>query len=522
MTTTVRDPQKDSSSLTRRRLLQAAGGITFLAFILTESGAYAAMVQDTGDAAEAKALPLFTALPYIQSGPGSSKLVDGQESLVIAWQTNGVPATFALEYGIASRTESKATLTQKSRKGDKAAEGDQRINHAATLSGLKLNTRYQYRVRMNDSTLLEGYFTTRKPRGVKTRFVAFGDNSYGEISDRAIAYQAYRARPDFVMNTGDNVYEGGLDNEYARYFFPVYNADTAGQRTGAPLLRSVPFYSVIANHDVHGKDAMKRPVADFDKEPDSLAYYTNLYLPLNGLDPTQKTPTVGAADRLADFSDCAAGRFPRMANYSFDYADAHFLCLDSNVYVDPTDTALQTWIAADLDGTDAPWKFVVFHHPAFNVGHDHYTAQHMRVLSPLFEKHGVDVCLHGHEHTYQRTRPIKFAPGDTSGASNVNGKNRLVPGTFTIDRKFDGHTATKPDGILYIVTGAGGNHLYDPESNNNPAQWLHPEDNNADYVSRFISDRHSLTVFDMDKSALTMTQIDEWGNTVDRIRITKP
>ena len=35
-----------------------------------------------------------------------------------------------------------------------------------------------------------------------------------------------------------------------------------------------------------------------------------------------------------------------MANYSYDYGDAHFLCLDSNVYVDPTNAALQSWIAA--------------------------------------------------------------------------------------------------------------------------------------------------------------------------------
>jgi hypothetical protein len=42
------------------------------------------------------------------------------------------------------------------------------------------------------------------------------------------------------MNCGDNVYESGSDDEYQRYFFPVYNADLAGPREGAPLLRSVP------------------------------------------------------------------------------------------------------------------------------------------------------------------------------------------------------------------------------------------------------------------------------------------
>lgn len=513
------------SEITRRSLLQAAGGLTFMALTPTDSGLYAATLSGRHQQTPAKsgtpAQPLFTALPYIQPGVTNSKLIDGKEAPVIAWQTNGVHADYLVEYGAAQSLDRKATVSRVERISNEAKVGNQVFNHAATLTDLKLNTRYHYRVRMNDATLLEGYLTTRKPRGVKSRFVAFGDNSYGDISDRAIAYQAYRARPDFVMNTGDNVYEGGLDNEYSRYFFPVYNAETAGQRLGAPLLRAVPFYSVIANHDVHGKSLNGAPVADFDREVDSLAYFTNFHFPNNGLKPAHATPTTPPSNALASFLVAAGSRFPNMANYSYDYADAHFLCLDSNVYIDPTHADLQTWIAEDLKSTDATWKFVVYHHPAFNAGWDHYAEQHMRVLSPLFEQHGVDMVLHGHEHTYQRTRPLRFAPSDTAQASRVNGKKRLVPGKFSIDRKFDGKSVTKPDGILYITTGAGGKELYDPQCNEKPAQWLHPEDDNADYVARFLSDRHSLTVFDMDQKSLLLTQIDEWGQTIDTCRITK-
>ncbi len=374
---------------------------------------------------------------------------------------------------------------------------------------------------MNGKKLFEGYLTTRKQRGTKIRFVAFGDNSYGEISDRAIAFQAYKAMPDFVMNTGDNVYESGLDNEYSRYFFPVYNADEAGPRLGAPLLRSVPFYTVIANHDVSGKNPSGGPAADFTKNQDSLGYYTNMHLPLNGPASPTPTPIHGPDERLKAFQDVAGTRFPTMANYSFDYGDAHFLCLDSNAYVDPTSSALQKWIEADLSNSDAPWKFVVYHHPAYNVGAEHYHEQHMRVLSPLFEKHGVDLVLHGHEHTYQRTKPLRFQPNDESGAKDVGSKDRYVPGTFTVDRKFDGKAITKPDGILYITTGAGGKHLYDPQMNANPKNWLHEEDDYVEYVARFVSDRHSLTVFDVNSKSLTMRQVDEWGREIDRISITK-
>jgi len=502
------------SSLSRREVFQAAGGFTLLSLIP------APLATPIGDlpvaAARAKARPIFVALPYLQPGD-ASKLVDGEESIVVAWQTNGVTGNYELSYD-----GRKATIDSKTMKEGDVGESEQRINYAARLTGLKLGKRYDYRVTLDGEAILEGHFTTRKPRGAKIRFVAFGDNSYGDISDRATAFYAYKAMPDFVMNTGDNVYESGRDDEYARHFFPVYNADESGPRTGAPLLRAVPFYTCIANHDVHGKDANKHPVADLAKEPDALGYYTAMHLPGNGpTSPTYPTPVVGPDDAIATFRTLAGPRFPRQANYSYDYGDAHFLVLDSNVYVDPTDSALQNWIEADVKGTDARWKFVVFHHPSFNAGHEHYAAQHMRVLSPLFERLGVDMVFHGHEHTYQRTRPFRFKPANESEAKKVGEGKRMVPGVFTVDRNFDGQTKTKPDGILYITTGAGGKHLYDPEQNGAPGSWLHPEDSNADYVAAMITDRHSLTVIDLDAHTLTLRQVDEWGGEIDRIVITK-
>ena len=505
-----------SDLLTRRQFLRAAGGVTFLSLTPVGPGLFAAPAPDL----DVPTLPLFTVLPYLQPGPASA-LVDGQESLHVAWQTQARPADFAVDFGPGKSYGNAGQVSSTPRFSGDAGEGEPRLNYTATLAGLSLNKTYYYRVRGNGQILAEGYFHTRKPRGEKTRFVAFGDNSFGDISDRAIAYQAYQAHPDFVMNTGDNVYDGGLDNEYARYFFPVYNSSEAGPAVGAPLLRSVPFYTVIANHDVHSKDADKHPVADFSKDPDALAYYTAMSLPQNGPVPTQPTPMIGPDARLDAFRRAAGPRFPRQANYSFDYADAHFLCLDANIYVDPTDAGLHAWIEKDLSGTDALWKFVVYHHPAFNAGAEHYEEQHMRVLSPLFEKHGVDFALHGHEHTYQRTKPLKFAPTDASKAAAVNAKDRRVPGTFTLDNVFDGKTQTKPSGVIYITTGAGGKHLYDVDYTGDPTKWVHPDDGNVPYVANFISDRHSLTVFDLEGKTLTMTQIDESGHEIDRIKVTK-
>jgi hypothetical protein len=184
--------------------------------------------------------------------------------MVIAWQTYAEIADFSLEFGPTTRFGTSAVVTHVPRVAGRGGDVEQRLNWTAVPSGLVLGQKYYYRVLGNGQTLAEGFFTTRQPRGRQIRFVAFGDNSYGDISDRAIAYHTYQQHPDFVMNCGDNVYESGSDDEYQRYFFPVYNADLAGPREGAPLLRSVPFYTVIANHAFKARTrrGMGSPIQD--------------------------------------------------------------------------------------------------------------------------------------------------------------------------------------------------------------------------------------------------------------------
>ncbi len=513
--------------MNRRDLLKSMGGLSAVLTLnplLDSRGVFAQEsrpLQRLPPLRGGELIPLFTALPYLQAGANGSRLPRaGQtDSLVVAWQTDLVPVTYSLkcEDGVV------ATLNRSSERPLGAGEDVEYIrDHSATVTGLIPGKSCKYRLHVDGKPVFESRLTARRGRGQKTRFVAFGDNSNGDISDRYVAYQTFLARPDFIVNTGDVVYEDATVDEFARNFFPVHNADSAGPRVGAPILRQTVVYPVIANHDVHGKDADKKPVADFDKNPDALGYYTNFYLPTNGLRPNFATPTMGDNKAIDAFKTAAGTRFPSQANYSFDNGDGHFLCLDSNVYVDPNDPELQAWIEKDLSGTDAAWKFVVYHHPAYNVGGDHFTEQHMRVLSPLFEKHGVTIVLHGHEHNYQRTRPLRFAPTNPADASqNLGTKKRLVHGTFAIDRAFDGVTQTKPDGVTYVTTGAGGKHLYDTDWNRRPDLWRHKEDDNVDYIAAFVSDRHSLTVFDMDAKSLLMTQVDQWGRQLDRVLFAK-
>ena len=62
-----------------------------------------------------------------------------------------------------------------------------------------------------------------------------------------------------------------------------------------------------------------------------------------------------------------SSRGPRMANFSFNYGNAHWTVLDANATVDWTNRELQEWVANDLAAAkDATWRFVSFHQPGFN------------------------------------------------------------------------------------------------------------------------------------------------------------
>jgi hypothetical protein len=83
-----------------------------------------------------------------------------------------------------------------------------------------------------------------------------------------------------------------------------------------------------------------------------------------------------------------------------------------------------------------------------------------------------------------------------------------------LDKTFDGKSDTTPEGIIYIVTGAGGQRLYNPEQQDDPASW-------QEFTFKHISKEHSLSVVEIDGPTLTLRQLTAEGNEVDRFVITK-
>jgi len=366
--------------------------------------------------------------------------------------------------------------------------------------------RFTYRVKRGETTEFEAVARGKAEPGKPQRVVVFGDSSKKTDGQRKVAYQTSLLDPDMVLITGDIVYFQGRVGEYRPKFFPIYAADKASPATGAPLLSSTLFVGVAGNHDLL--------VNDFDRAPDLMAYFYFWSQPLNGPVSSYAPPLKGPESRLKAFRDAAGPNYPRMANFSFDNGDVHWTVLDANPYMQWADPALRAWVADDLaKAKDKTWRFVAFHHPGFNSSRAHADEQQMRLLADIFEAGGVSIAFSGHVHNYQRTYPLKFAV-TTYADGHAPLPGDPVDGQIKIDKAYDGTDRTRPDGVIYLVTGAGGADLYDPDQTDAVSTW-------QPFTTKFIANIHSLTVVDITPTTATVRQIDANGRELDRFTVAR-
>lgn len=458
--------------------------------------------------ASAQNNPDFLVTPYLQIGSTPTP-----QSLQVLWHASNSNTVWLAEYKTTAGKWMKAE--NQTTTAITTAGIEPYTIYNASFKSLIPGSSFMYRVSKNAKVVFNAQAKAPKSPDQPFRFIASGDMGAGTKEAKQIANGIYKANPDFVAFAGDLVYEYGLMSEYKTKFWPIYNADKV-DTVGVPLMRSTLFVGAVGNHDVDTKD--------LDKYPDALAYYLFWDQPLNG--PVGHAggafvPVLKAndANRKA-FTDAAGERYPRMANFSFNYGNAHWTVLDADTYVDWTDSTLRKWVVDDLDNSkDATWHFVLYHHPGFSSSREHFEQQQMRLLAPIFEKGKVDIVFNGHVHNYQRSFPLYFKP-DNKGTLMVGGKEnktvrgRVVNGTWILDKTFNGKTNTKPKGVIYVVSGAGGQTLYNPEQQTQPDTW-------QKFTEKFISTIHSFTMVDVKGKTLKLRQVDVNGKEVDAINITK-
>jgi 3',5'-cyclic AMP phosphodiesterase CpdA len=100
--------------------------------------------------------------------------------------------------------------------------------------------------------------------------------------------------------------------------------------------------------------------------------------------------------------------------------------LDSNRPDDPDQLA---WLERTLRDTGAAWKIVALHHPPYSAGYQGSNKAARAAFTPLFERYGVQLVLSGHDHDYQRSRPIGATTYVVAGAGA--GTRRTGEAEFT-------------------------------------------------------------------------------------------
>ena len=144
--------------------------------------------------------------------------------------------------------------------------------------------------------------------------------------------------------------------------------------------------------------------------------------------------------------------------YSFDYANIHFIGLDSMTSERTTNSAMARWLVTDLENNTQDWTIVYFHHPPYTKGSHNSDAETDLIevrqnLLPILESHDVDLVLSGHSHVHERSYLLHGHYGlstTLTPAMKIDAGDGREEGTGAYRKNADGQ------GVVYIVAGSSG------------------------------------------------------------------
>jgi len=255
--------------------------------------------------------------------------------------------------------------------------------HTTVLTGLSPRTRYSYRPEAGNRTFS---FTTPPAAGATEdgkplKLGVWGDVGVTNVSF-AVMQSVADSEPDVALLLGDYSYADGWSPKW----------ETFGTLM-EPLMSSVAGLGIPGNHDI------------------SVGNY-------QGVDWLQRYPQPYRQ------SGSESALF-----YSYETGPVHVLGLPGSYA--PTDNATADrpspqylFAAEDLSKVDrarTPWVIVMFHTPWYNSNENHYGEglKHQWDMEELLYRHGVDVVLSGHVHSYERSHPVYRYEADPCGATHL-------------------------------------------------------------------------------------------------------
>ncbi|MEO1480622.1 MAG: metallophosphoesterase [Myxococcota bacterium] len=235
-----------------------------------------------------------------------------------------------------------------------------------TLNDLPIGPKISYRVYSSAGDTPVYRFSAGSGPGEPFRFVAFGDTRTGHEVHRAVVEAAAEFEPDFLVHTGDMVEVGGIESQWDLFF-----------QLERPLLAETPIIPSIGNHDESAR-----------------GYYRHYFL--------QDYWTKGR-------------RY-----YAYDWGQLRIVSVD--VAIECREGCAQYDFAEEvLADTHGPERFTLIslHFPPYSSGHHGSDVGVQVSISQLARNHGVELVIAGHDHNYERTKPIDGTTYVVSGSAGA-------------------------------------------------------------------------------------------------------
>jgi hypothetical protein len=250
------------------------------------------------------------------------------------------------------------------------------------------------------------------------RFAVIGDTGSGDRNQYGVAQALVRYHDrtpfDTVLMVGDNIYTNGEFSKIGEVFVVPYQE---------LLKRGVKFYASLGNHDIRSENG-DREVAYPQFNMQGKRYYTH------------------------------------------GQGDVRFFVLETNALIDrnaPDRAAQLEWLDRELTASKAKWKIVYGHHNIYSDGRYGVNEVMKADITPILKKHKIKLWINGHDHNYQRLRPI--------------------------------------DGTTYLICGGGGASLYKIQTNN----W-----------QEFAESVHSFGIVEVYQDQIILTGINSDSEIIDR------
>eukprot|EP00873_Tetraselmis_striata_P023235 jgi/Tetstr1/443499/TSEL_031504.t1 len=292
-----------------------------------------------------------------------------------------------------------------------------------------------------------------------------GVASSDQAGNRDAAMDFFGGRWDGTFLLGDNAYKSGTFGEYREKLFDYYCGPFA----------KVGLNPIMGNHDAY--------TAKGDKETGP---YFELFQP--------GYPT----------------RSSYKGSYSYQHGRVHIIMMDLSFKDWEDDDDLLDWIDEDLAAArtsgQTDWILAGNHFPPYSRG-SHNSDSSSRLVRvrenvvPIMDKHGVDVHLTGHSHSYERSHLIN---GHYDESDRLRGSQIVQEGDGkgTVYRK----KRCGESGTVHVVTGSA--------SKRSGGRHNHP----AHDVS--INEKCTTTII-ITGNELQASCIDEDGDAVDSFKIIK-